>query len=306
MAVTSAIIDKSVFQRLCQTNNSPLWNELSNRYQLVLPLVLVEEVLVNILDPGSKPMLEAAEMQLQLQRLQPCWLEDIHEIAFREFVLGEKLATLPPPSDEFLKKLFSLKSDDSELQVWLGERRKLKRETVAQWKDAQQKMQPANGPVQIPDECAFLREVVYPSFFIRILDNPENKEIFLRAVFKKTFQRNPDHSNGIAAAIQNYGRQNFAKFHITFICLIVRLYYFLGPTVQTASGRKIIKSGNQINNVEDSFYVAASLLGDRLITGDEEMARVANAFRDVGLWKGTVIFIDPNRKLEDLIPAILV
>jgi hypothetical protein len=48
------------------------------------------------------------------------------------------------------------------------------------------------------------------------------------------------------------------------------------------------------------------MLGNRLITGDEEMARIANAFRDVGLWKGTVIFVDPNRKLEDLIPAVLV
>jgi hypothetical protein len=305
MAVISAILDKTVFQRFCKTNNSPLWSELFSRYQLVLPLVLVEEVLVNILDPGLKPIPEAPEMQLQLQRLQPCWLEDIHEIAFREFVLGEKLTNLLPPSDEFLKRLFSLKSDDSELQVWLGERRKLKRETVAQWKEAQQKMQPVSGPVQVADECAFLREIVYP-FFFRILDDSREKEDFLRTVFEKTFQRNPEHSSKIAAAIQNYSRQNFAALHITFICLIVRLCYFLGPVIQTTSGRKIIKSGNQINNVEDGFYVAASMLGNRLITGDEEMARIASAFRDVGLWKGEVIFVDPNRKLEDLIPAILI
>ena len=305
MSVTSAIIDKSVFQRLCQTNNSPLWNELFNRYQLVLPLVLVEEVLVNILDPGSKLMPETAEMQLQLQRLQPCWLEDIHEIAFREFVLGEKLTALPPPSDVFLKKLFNLKPDDSELQGWLVERRKLKKETVAQWKDAQQKMQPANGPLQVADECAFLREIVYP-FFFRVLDDPGEKESFLRAVFEKTFQRNLEHSNKITAAIQNYSRQNFTAFHITLICLIMRLCYFLGPIVKIKSGRKIIKSGNQINNVEDGLYVAASMLGNRLITSDEEMARIANAFCAVGLWKGTVIHVEPNRKLEDLIPAILV
>ena len=72
------------------------------------------------------------------------------------------------------------------------------------------------------------------------------------------------------------------------------------------NGLKIKENQTWLWPVEDEQYVASSMLGDRLITGDEEMARIANAFRDVGLWKGTVIFVDPNRKLEDLIPAVLV
>jgi hypothetical protein len=305
MAVTSAIIDKSVFQRLCKTNNSPLWSELLKRYQLVLPAVLVEEVLVNVLDPRSKLLAEAPEMKLQLERLQPCWMDDIREVAFREFVLGEKFATLPPPPNEFFKILFNLKSNDPELLVWLGERRKLKDETVVQWKSAQQKFQLPNGADQLPDESTFLSKVVCP-FLRHILDDPKKKEDFLWTVFEKTFQRNSELSSEISTAIQNYSRQNLAQFQITLICLTIRLCYFLGPIFQIQNGRKIVKTENQRNSFEDEQYVASSMLGNRLITGDEEMARIANAFRDVGLWKGTVIFVDPNRKLEDLIPAILV
>jgi hypothetical protein len=305
MTVTSAILDKSVFQRLCKTINSPLWSELFKRYQLVLPAVLVEEVLVNVLDPRSKPLAEALEMKLQLERLQPCWMDDIREVAFREFVLGEQFVTLPQPPDYFFNRLFNLKSNDPELLVWLGERRKLKDETVAQWKSAQQNFPLPNRMAQLSNESAFLTDVVCP-YLRRILDDPKKKEDFLRAVFEKTFQRNSELSNGIATAIKNYSGQNLVQFQITLICLIIRLCYFLGPIFQIQNGRKIVKTGNQRNSVEDEQYVASSMLGNRLITGDEEMARIANAFRDVGLWKGTVIFVDPNRKLEDLIPAVLV
>lgn len=302
--MTSAVIDKSVFQRICQTSNSPIWEKLLMRYQLVIPTILIEETLVNVWDPRAKLAQEVEEMSLQLKRLQPYWVDDIREMAFREIILRETFtAPLPPPPAQFLERLLSLKHDDPELRGWVTDRERLKDETVKQWKHAQEKLRPSDDPIRLDNEHEFFQKVICPVLF-HALDDPVRKNDLMRAVFGRTFDRNQDYSEKITLAIQNYGRHNFAQFKVTLYCLSARLSYFLGPLVQLPTG-KIIKAGNQRNSFEDEQYVAVSLLCDRLITGDREMARVVKVFQDAGVWRGLIIWIDPNRKLDDFIPSIL-
>src|SRR5437870_2809946 len=100
----SAVLDKSVFQRVCQTKDSPLWQGLTTRYRLVIPTILVEETFVNVWDPKTKTASEVHEMKAQLMRLQSHWIEDIRELAFQELVLGQKTSTPPSATGEFLAR----------------------------------------------------------------------------------------------------------------------------------------------------------------------------------------------------------
>ena len=55
-----------------------------------------------------------------------------------------------------------------------------------------------------------------------------------------------------------------------------------------------VLSGNQINNEEDQEYVASALHCDRLLTCDDGMRRIADAFTQAGYWKGICIHIPPD------------
>jgi hypothetical protein len=53
----TAVIDKSLFQEICsesETERNFFWNELFNRYQIVIPFALVEEIWTNLAKPNIK------------------------------------------------------------------------------------------------------------------------------------------------------------------------------------------------------------------------------------------------------------
>jgi len=90
MSKQSAVIDKSLFHELCMypdvKERERLWHELHLKYQLVVPLMLIEETLVNAVAPGKKSLDEVERLIEQVVLHRTCWLDDIHEIVFRDLV----------------------------------------------------------------------------------------------------------------------------------------------------------------------------------------------------------------------------
>src|SRR5687767_11507529 len=120
MTAASALIDKSFFQRLCDPTveaNRQHWDALHKAYQLVIPVVLIEEVLTNVvLGKTNRHVIE--EMAAQVVELQSCWLDDAYEIAYRELVRREAVRNLPSPDPEFVQRLLNLKKNNPELRKW--------------------------------------------------------------------------------------------------------------------------------------------------------------------------------------------
>ena len=64
MSKQSAVIDKSLFHELCKypdvKERERLWHELHLKYQLVVPLMLIEEVVANVARDGRTGMAATA------------------------------------------------------------------------------------------------------------------------------------------------------------------------------------------------------------------------------------------------------
>jgi hypothetical protein len=81
--------------------------------------------------------------------------------------------------------------------------------------------------------------------------------------------------------------------------LLVELLYDVGPITkigpsENEKSNSQVLSGNQINNEEDQEDVASALHCDRLLTCDDAMHRIADAFTQAGYWKGICIHIPPD------------
>jgi hypothetical protein len=59
-----------------------------------------------------------------------------------------------------------------------------------------------------------------------------------------------------------------------------------------------LKHGSQINNFGDQEYVASAFLCGRLLTADQEMAKVMTMFKTGGLWLGEILWIDREKDLS--------
>jgi|GEM_PF-981606 len=313
MQKTTAVIDKSVFQRVCEepaAERERYFNALLARYQLIVPAVLIEEVLVNLVEPGDKDPLAIEEMVAKLIELRSCWMDDVHEIAFRELVNKEVITKFPAPSDEFLEGLFSLKRNDPELLNSIEKRKADKKEDVGQWKLGQLKLTPNTQLKKVDSGKSFFGRIILP-VFARNMDDSAMRRELLDEILGKPFRRlHPDSGKKIDEAFGQYNSQSFTRFPRTHDCLIARLCYYLAPTAIIVSpteprGRKIIKGGEQTNSVQDEHYVIAALMCDRLLTGDFGMRSIIQVFRDIGRWRGRTIFFDPNEDLASQIPQLL-
>jgi hypothetical protein len=97
MSTMSALMDNSLYHRICEQSpemRERLWSALHDRYQIIIPLVMIEEVMASF---GHSQMNRAIveEMAEQIVKLRPCWMDDVFEIAFRELVLKEKFDHIP-------------------------------------------------------------------------------------------------------------------------------------------------------------------------------------------------------------------
>jgi hypothetical protein len=312
----TAVIDKSLFHEICKLPSKEvrdsLWDSLMANYQVVVPLMLLEEVLVNVVRPGDIPAQEVQTMASDILQLQSCWVDDVFEYAFRELVQGQPLGKLVAPPAELQKQLLASRTDDPELIQWVEGRKAARKATAKQWKTEQERLAPATGFCLLSSEQEFFKRAVMREFLNR-LEDPQKKQDMLEAIVGKTFRlRHPDSGRQIDQAFAQYSKDNFTSFPVTFNCLAVRLAYVLAPIVkiQAPGGpepRIILrpKRRDQDNNCADEQYVISALICNRLLTMDAGMNNIMNIFRASQRWNGHTVFFDASKPLNGQIPCLL-
>ena len=310
MVVLSLVLDKSGFQRLAEQTPEDqvrLWNNLHARYQVVIPAILVEEVIVNVADPGVLSSDVVEEMMKSLLRLQPCWMDDVFEAAFREFVEGESKGKLPSFPEHFIAHLRGLTPNHPELLKWANQR-KLDREATVQTRmAAQDKLLPRAERREMADEVEFW--VRLKNQFLHILQNPERRREFLEVVLGETFRlRHPDRISAVNEAFARFTDQTFTNYYITLSILMVRLAYMYAPLVHFKNGsggsvRRFIgrSVSDQRNNAADEQYIVAAMTCNRLLTRDEGMKNVIEMFRTNGFTKCETLYLHSRASVADQI-----
>ena len=316
MKKPTAVIDKSLFHEICKLpakeTRDQIWDAFTGKYQIVVPLILVEEVLVNAVNPGTIPSQEVQMMASDVLQLRSCWIDDVAEYAFRELVQKQPLGQFVAPPDEFQQKLLALKTDNPEVINWVEERKANRKATATRWKTEQQRLAPTNGFVVAKSEVDFFERTIKKEFLTQ-LESPQKKHEMLETILGEIFRfRHPDSVSQIDEAFTQYSKDNFTLFPFTLNCLTVRLAYVLGPIVRiqtpTDSEPRMIlkpKRRDQDNNWADEQYVISALICDRLLTMDSGMRNIANVFQASRVWKGQTIFFDSEKSLPDQISKVI-
>lgn len=308
--MTSVLLDKSVFQRLAEQTAAEqvrAWNHLHALGQIVIPAILVEEVIVNIADPGPLSPALVEEMRKSILRLSPCWMDDIFEVAFQELVEGKPKSLLPQFPPEFVTRILNLAPNNSELQQWVSKRR-ADREIIVQTRmAAQNELLPRHERREMSGEAEFWERL--KSQFLKIVKNPERKGELLEVVFGETFRgRHPDSISRIAEAFQVFNENTFINYYVTLSILMVRLAYMYAPLVQFketpgASLRRFIgrSAADQRNNATDEQYIVSAMICSRLLTRDEGMKNVFEMFRLNAFTQCQTVYLDPRGEIMDQI-----
>ncbi len=304
----SAVIDKSVFHELCKIPDElqqvRLWSDLQSRYQLVVPFALVEEIVVNTVKQ-SKPTIELSTLAAHLVRLQPCWMDDVIEASFCELVKGREFSTLPPLDDSIRARVCELGLDDPGLAQWVAERVSVGKETLQNWRTTQDKILKTPSIPELKSRAELAGGRVMEALRA-MFTTAETKEEFLHAVLGNSFKRrHPKDAAVVDRVISALTLDRLWHHKFTSACLLVRLVYWLGPAFfirdsETSSPRKLIK--NDGGNFTDEQYVISSLVCERLLTRDRQMADAAGCFEDAGIWKGKVVFLPSSASILEQIP----
>jgi hypothetical protein len=312
MEVLSLVLDKSGFQRLAEQPSAEqvrLWNHLHAHYQVVIPTILIEEVIINVADPGVLSPTVIQEMMKSLLRLQPCWMDDIFEVAFRELVEEQTITKLPPFPADFAKRVHTLAPDNPELLNWANERKSNRDSTVQTRMAAQDKLLPREERREMADEKEFW--VRLKNQFLKILHNPENRRELLEVVLGETFrERHPDRVLAVNEAFCRFSHETFAKYYVTLSILMVRLAYMYAPLVHFKTGtgssvRRFIgrSVSDQRNNAADEQYLVAAMICNRLLTRDEGMKNVIEMFRMNGFTKCETLYLKPRDSVAEQVLA---
>lgn len=304
----------SLFREICtepaKGMRDSIWQALSARCQIVVPLMMVEEVLVNIVRPGNIPSRVIEMMASDVLQLQPCWIDDVFEYAFHELVQRQPFEKPVPPPAELLQRLLVAKSNDPELVKRVEERKPARKATATNWITEQKKLAPADGFYLVKSEQEFFERAMKMPFFCH-LDVHQKKQEMLETILGETFRfKYPDAIQEIDTAFAHYGKDNYKSFPFTFNCLSVWWAYILAPIfrIQTTSDsepRMILNPDKfcQANNLADEQYVVSALICDRLLTMDNGMRNIARVFQTNQRWRGQTIFFLPAKK-KDLLSQI--
>ena len=312
MRKPSAILDKSLFHQLCVHSDAEdqkrLWDALHERYQLVVPLILIEESVVNAVAPGNRPAEQVNRLIDQVAMHHTCWLDDLYEIVFRELVRKEPVSTLPPLSEPAKAEIFGLRFEDEGLQKWAEQRKQEARFTHNQWKNEQKRLALTAERAALADE-AKLFDVVRSEFLRALLDATRRQDMLESIIGTCLRNRYPTESKSIDRAFAAYTPETFTQYYATLALLQVRLAYLFAP-VFTLPGPsphmpcRYLKQ--EPNNLFDSEYVTLALLCDRFLTRDEGQARMCRSFELGGFWKGKVIYIPADQDMSKAIPDALI
>ena len=270
--------------------------------------MLIEETVVNAVSPGKKPLAEVERLVEQVALHHTCWLDDIHEIVFRELVKGIPLTTLPPLAEPMSAEVFRLRLDDSRLKRWIEQRKQNARSTHDQWKAEQQRLMASAKRTELTSESEMF-DVVRSEFLRALLDEGRRNEM-LEHILGVTFRsRHQDEKDLIGRAFADFTPQTFTKYYATLAFLQCRLSYVLAPifTMRGPSpSMKLRFLKQERNNMYDAEYVASALICNRFLTRDEKQARVCRVFEVGGFWKGKVVYIPPDQDIRSAIPSALV
>jgi hypothetical protein len=309
----TAIIDKSLLHEvseLPQKERADFWKFLLEKYLVVVPFILLEEIVVNAISPGTVAPQHIEVMSNDVMQLRNFWIDDIAEYAFRELVRKQPITNLIALPADMHQMLSALDFKHPEVLKWAQERKDDRKAVVKRWRELQQKISPQNGFHVVASEKEFYQKVL--GEFLKILNNPSAKKEYLETVLGDIFRkRHPEAANEIGNAFDDYGEKSYLLFPVTRICLMLRLVYILAPTVRiqnpiNLTGYQILNPRNQINNSADEQYVACSQLCKRLLTMDQGMKNVADIFRVSGVWPGQVILIDPQSSITSQMQSAFV
>jgi len=311
----TAVIDKCLFQEICalksEAARESCWNWLCDRYQLVIPVVMVEEILVNAVAPGKKDKEVVKTMCRELLRFQPCWMDDVHEIAFVELVEKRPMQRFPAPSETVIARLLGLPLDDPDLVDWVTQRKREKEETARNWKAAQDSLLSSSERVTVSSEEEFFDRTAKREFLIA-LQAPTRRLVMLETILGGKFRlRHPRAAGRIDVSFKAYGPDNFSKYPHTLNCLTARLAYFFAPLVAVkrqgeAQAKCLLKRGekHQRNNVEDEQYLISALVCDRLLTCDKGLANMGRIFSVAKAWNGEPRLVNPSRPVGGALTAM--
>jgi hypothetical protein len=300
IGVISLLLDKSAFQRIAELTPEqqvPAWNHLHTHFQVVIPSILVEEVVINFADPGSIPATVVRDMMTSLLRLETCWMDDVFEIAFRELVEQEPATAWPLFPPEFVGPIRTLSPGNTELMRWAQERR-VDREAVVQTRmAAQDKLLPREARREMSNEAEFWNRL--KNQFLKILESKECCAELLEVVLGETFRaRHPERGPEIDVGFARFGSETFTRFYVSLSILMVRLAYMYAPLVHFRSGSsnsvwRFIgrSSADQRNNAADEQYIVAAMICNRLVTRDEGMKNVIEIFRLNGFTRCETIYL---------------
>jgi hypothetical protein len=308
----SAVIDKSLFHELCKIPDSNarenLWQELHNNYQLVVPLILIEETVANAVQPGTKPTSEVQRLVDEVASHSSCWLEDMYEIAFAELVGGKPLSTLPALSHPVASEILQLRWDDESLKAHVQQRKQDSRATHDQWKAEQNRLTAAALTTELKNEGE-LFNVVLANFLPR-LKEPAQKNEMLETILGNPFRRrHKESANAIDDAFSRFTPETFTKYYVSLTCINCRLAFFFAPiyTLPGSSSKERLRFLRQDqNNFYDAEYVSSALICERFLTRDEQQARMCHVFKLAQYWKGEVVFVSPKQDISTALPKALV
>jgi len=316
MKKPTAVIDKSLLQEVCKQDpkrRNICENILSDRYQIVVAAILVEEVWVNLANRSGKATPEVLEQMKEFMiRCDGSWIDDPLEIAFSELVEGKSIETLPSPKN-LIKSFSVLRRDDPAFVGWVTERAKVNKTNVSQRVKMHAGILPPDKFVPVKSGRYFFEQLIRPKF-VEMISDPERKRLLLERELGLSFRANhPEKAAEIDKAFDAYSPETFEKYQATLVCIIAAMVYFYAPLCKFGrrgdnNAIKIIGRGNrdQSNNISDEKYVQSALLCERLLTRDQGMHNVMELLTDCGFWKGTSVFINPKKDTMDQISHALV
>jgi hypothetical protein len=310
MTKLTTIIDKSWLQRICQRPDiaDRVLGSLIEKCRPVAAVVLVEEITANRFQPGMDQAVVSRMGQAVLD-FHPHWMEPPAELAFRELINGELLtdAGLPPDRAGRLREaLLNPETASPSLAKWATNRYEEKKQRLPFRKRQQKEIrrlfqEKAPALLRPLDLATFAKNG--SSFLAMVLNKPSWKQVVLEAYLGQIWRREAWHSDCAAQIDRAFAQLDYElllKLPATHSYLLAELLYDVGPITkigppETEKTNRQVLSGNQINNEEDQEYVASALHCDRLLTCDENMHWIAEAFRRAGFWKGSCIFIRPEK-----------
>lgn len=303
-----AVIDMSVLEEICREPSREIrentWKYLTETYQLVFPIVLVEEAVCKWLKTDGIPPNHVIELVGRINGCWRLWLDDIHNITARELLEGQLPNSLPPAGLGFVNTALALKHGTQGARQWLqnrkGEAKSI--ETARRQSKKQALQHKPKKQSEVLNETALFVDVLVP-FVHWLTSNPANGRGCVENMIVSLLRRRfPALSQQFTAAVDELLSPRWGQFYLTIGILLARVAYLAAPLFVLQQPR-FGKPGPFLeihrNDRTDEEYVTSAFLCQRLLTQDLGMARIMAAFEDGGFWKGKTVFLPKGQWLHN-------